>query len=190
MRKRARRFCVAAALAGLACCMALGAGEEEQLTPMERMHLALLDIQHHITASNAKLDLGLTGASPRVTDGGTEHPATPAESCCIPHIDRITKEIRGLIQIMDQLDLWYAEQNYAEARARLGPIRTELITVARGMAVFKMVGSKPRAKEALQGLIRPFNRLRKAIEELEACCPLEQAADGRWRAKAPDRTGS
>ena len=152
---------------------------------MEQVHQALLNIQHNITASNVKLERGLTGASSNVADGGTERAATPAESCCIAHIDRITKEIRELIQMMDRLDLSYAEQNHAEARAQLGPIRTEMITVARGMAVFKMAGSKPRAKEALQGLIRPFNRLRKAVEELEACCPLEIAADGRWKAKAP-----
>ncbi len=185
MRKRTLKFCVAAALAGLACCMPVGAAEEEQLTPMEQMHRSLFGIQQHITGSNVKLKLALTGTSSNVPDVGTERPATPAESCCIAHIDRITKEIRELIQMMDRLDLSYAEQNHAEARAQLDPIRTELITVARGMAVFKMAGSKPRAKEALQGLIRPFNRLRQAVEELEACCPLEQAANGRWKAKAP-----
>ena len=185
MRKGALRFCVAAALAGLACCMAVGAAEEQQLTPMEQMHRSLFGIQQHITGSNVKLKLGLTGTSSNVPDGGTERPATPAESCCTPHIDRITKEIRELLQVMEQLGLWYAEQDHAAARAQLGQIHTELITVARGMAVFKMAGSKPRANEALQGLIRPFNRLRKAVEELEACCPLEQAADGRWKAKAP-----
>ena len=183
MRKRVPRFRVAAALAGLACCMPVGAAEEEPLTPMEQMHQGLLVIQQHISGSNVKLDLGLR--KPSSPAAGTQPPATPAESCCIGHIDRVTKETRELVQVMNQLDLWYAEQDHAEARERLATIHIELITVARGMAMFKMAGSKPRAKEALQGLIRPFNRLRKAVEELEACCPLEKAADGRWKAKAP-----
>ncbi len=186
MRKGALRFFVAAALVGPACCMPVGAAEKEERTPMEQMRRALLGIQQHITGSNMKLGRGMTGATSNVPHEATGRPATPAESCCIAHIDHITKKIRELIQMVDRLDLWYAEQDHAEARAMLGQIRTELITVARGMAVFKMAGSRPRAKEALQGLIRPFNRLRQAVEELEVCCPLEQAADGRWKAKAPN----
>ena len=188
MSKRVSRFCVAAALAGLACCLPIGATEEEQPTPMEQMNKALFTIQQHITASNVKLNRRLTGASPNVTDGENERPPTVAESCCLPHIDFTAKKIREIMQIMEQLGRWYAEQGNAEARAELGEIHTELINVARGMAVFKMAGSRERAKEALQGLISPFNRLRSAVEGLEACCPLEQAADGRWKAKAPAPT--
>ena len=188
MRQRALRFCVAAAVACGACCMPVGAAEEEQPTPMEQMHRALLGIQLHITASNVKLGRNLMGTSPNLGEGEAQRPATPAESCCLPHIDYITKEIRKLTQIAGQLDVWYAEQQHVQAREQLGLIRTELITVARGTAVFKMAGTKARAGEALQGLIRPFNRLRKSVEDLEACCPLEKAADGRWKAKAPDRT--
>ena len=176
------RVCVAATLAGLACCMPVGAAGEEPLTPMEQMHKAVLGIQRNISGSNVKLKRGLTGASPR---GTGEDTATPAESCCISHINLILKKIRELTQTMDQFDLWYAKQDHAGAREQLREVRIELITVARGIAAFKMAGTKQRAGEALQGLIRPFNRLRKAVEELEACCPLEKAADGRWKAKAP-----
>ena len=81
--------------------------------------------------------------------------------------------------------MWYAQQQHTQAREQLGSIGSDLMTVARGTAMFKMAGTKARAGEALEGLIRPFNRLRKAVEDLEACCPLEQAADGRWKAQAP-----
>jgi hypothetical protein len=185
MSQRVSRFCVAAALAGLACCLPIGATEEEPPTPMEQMNKALFTIQQHITASNVKLNRRLTGASPNIPE---ERPPTVAESCCLPHIDRITNKVRQMLQIMEQLGQWYAEQDHAEARVALGEIHNDLINVARGMAVFKMAGSRVRAKEALQGLIAPFNRLRTAVEELEACCPLEQAADGSWQATAPAPT--
>ena len=183
MRKGMLNFRVAAALAAVACCLPVGAGEVEPLTPMERMNQAVFHIQQHITASNVKLDQGL--ASPRVGSKESERPATPGESCCKAHIDRVAKEIRELLEIMDQLDLWYGEQAHVHALEWLAPIHAELVAVSRGMSAFQTVSSKPRAKEALQGLIRPFNRLRKNVEGLEACCPLEKTADGGWKAQAP-----
>lgn len=172
-----RRFCVAAAVVLVAWCMPVDATEKkEEPTPIEQMHRALLEIQQNITGSNVKLRRNLTGTSPSLREGETRRPATPAEECCLPHIENITRGIRKLTRIAGQLDARYAEQQHAQAGEQLGLIRTELITIARGTAVFKMAGTKARAGEALQGLIRPFNRLRKSVEELEACCPLENAA--------------
>lgn len=185
---RVRGLPATIALIGLAFCPAAGAAEEKkELTPMEQLQKNLLGMQHNITASNVKLERRPIGAANSAPETAVGREPTPAETCCISHVDRINLKIRSINEIADWLDPWYAEQDHAEALEALDQIRSELKILARGIAVFRMAGSTRRAGEALQGLIRPFNRLRTAIDGLEQCCPLEKTADGNWKAKAPVR---
>jgi len=175
----ANRTCgllVVLALAGLAGWAGVAADEEE-LPPIERLKKDLLGIQKNLTNAKGKLKRGMAGASPTGPDGqATKRPPTPGESCCGSNIERINMKIHMLTRTLEQLHVYYAERNNAEALAALDQIHSELNVVSRGVAIFKMAGTTDRAEQAMLGIIRPFNRLRRAIEQLEACCPVDAAA--------------
>ena len=81
--------------------------------------------------------------------------------------------INEMVQTLEELDVYYADRVNSEGLEQLNIIRGELSIVSRGVAVFKMSGTNDTAGQALLGIIRPFNRLRTAVEDLEACCPTE-----------------
>ena len=173
---RARGFLVVLALAGLVGSTGVAA-DEDDLPPMERLKQDLLGIQKNLTNATGKLKRGMAGVSSTDAAGdAAERPPTPAESCCGSNIERIKMKIHLLTRTLEQLDVYYAERGNAEALAVLDQIRGELNIVSRGVAVFKMAGTTGRAQQALVGIIRPFSRLRKAIDRLEACCPVDAAA--------------
>jgi hypothetical protein len=173
---RARGFLVVFALAGLAGWAAVAADEDE-LPPIERLEHDLLGIQKNLTNATGKLRRGMAGVASTDAEGdGAKRPPTPAESCCGSNIERINTKIHLMTRTLEQLDVYYAERRNAEALAALHEIHGELNIVSRGVAIFKMAGTRERAEQALVGIIRPFNRLRKAIERLETCCPVDDAA--------------
>lgn len=181
---RVRGFLVVLALAGLVGSVGVAADRDE-LPPVERMKQDLVGIQNNLTNANMKLKLGMAGVSRAGAEEETaQRPPTPAESCCGGNIERINKKLHLVTRTLEELDVYYAERRNSEGLAALDQIRGELNIVARGVAMFKMAGTVDRAEQALNGIIRPFNRLREAIEQLEACCPVD-AADASKVKKRP-----
>jgi hypothetical protein len=164
-----------ALLIGLA--PALAAAQERQdepAPPIERLKQDLKGIANNIT--NAKMRMrqrmsGMSGGS----DEAPAKPPTPAEACCRSNIERINKKIELMTRRLEQLYVYYTERRDSEALLVVDTIQAELHAISRGVAIFQMEGSKDSAQQALSGLLRPFNRLRKAIDELAACCAVDPA---------------
>jgi hypothetical protein len=146
--------------------------EEQPLPPIERLQKSLLGMQKNLQNAKVKLTHGMSGLAPPGGQASTERQPTPAEQCCASNVERINAKAREMAQTLDQLDLYYADTQNSEGLARLDPIRGELHTVSQGVAIFRMAGNRDRAGQALLGIIRPFNRLRDAINELSECCPV------------------
>jgi hypothetical protein len=178
---RTRGFLVVLALAGLVGSVGVAADQDE-LPPIERMKEDLVGIQKNLTNANMKLKLGMSGVSSAGAEGETaQRPPTPAESCCSGNLERMNKKLHLVTRTLEQLDVYYAERRNSEALAVLDQIRGEVNVVARGVAIFQMAGTTGRAQQALDGIIRPFHRLREAIEQLEACCPVDAAAAAKLK---------
>jgi hypothetical protein len=176
---RACGFLVVLALAGVAGWAGVVADEEE-LPPIERLKKDLLGIQKNLTNAKGKLKRGIGGVSSTGPEGqGAERRPTPAQSCCGSNIERINMKIHMLTRTLEELQVHYVERENAEALAALDQIHAELNVVARGVAIFKMAGTRERAEQAMTGLIRPFNRLREAIDRLAACCPVDADAPSK-----------
>ncbi len=151
------------------------AGErEKEPTPIEQLNRDLLGMQRNISSSNMKVERRMAGVAPLVNDDGTTRQPTVAEACCMPHIERINKKIGSMTRTVDRLDLEYAGAENSRGLTTVNEIRTQLTILSQGMSAFKTAESQQRAQQALQGLIRPFNRLRGGIETLQECCPVEK----------------
>jgi hypothetical protein len=173
--QRTRGILVAIVLAGLVAWAPATADEEQELSLHERLDKNLLGMQNNLTNASAKLRRGVAGVSSAgaAAAAAAGRPPTPAEACCGSNLERLDEKIHAMTQTLEQLDVYYAERNQSDGLAGLYRIRGELNTVARGVVMFKMAEASPRTVQALQGIVQPFNRLRAAIEDLKACCPLE-----------------
>jgi hypothetical protein len=129
-----------------------------------------------------KLHRGLSGVTQSDTEGAGREP-TPAEACCDSNIERINVRLGEMVQTLEQLHLYYGDRNIPAGVEQVNTIGGELQTVSRGVSVFKMSRSPGLADQALLGLIRPFNRLREAVDDLEDCCPTEEPAGSRGAKK-------
>ena len=149
----------------------------DDLPTVEEIEKHMRGIQNNIKNATMRVKHGMSGLSStdeRETGG---RPATPAEACCAPNLDRVREKIQGLTRDLERIYRHYSAEGNAEAEAKLEAVREPLKVVAAGMAQFKMAGTTDRAVQALQGLIRPFLDLRAAVDELVECC-LESEAEG------------
>jgi hypothetical protein len=184
-----RGAAVASAIAGLVVAGPLAAEpRDEELPPIERLQKGLVGIRSHLQNMSIKVRYGMGGVSSdeSAENEATGKPPTPAESCCASNLERINEKIHGMTRTLEQLDIYFAERGNSEGLAVVDEIRVELNVVARGVAVLKMAGTAERADQAQIGILRPYNRLRKAVERLETCCPVEAVAPaGRGRKRRP-----
>jgi len=171
----ARRLAVAAALVILVAAPAPAAAEEEELAPIAQLQRDLLGAQKNLSNLKIKVQHAMSGMSRSAAAEGEapSRPPTPAEACCESNLERVNQKIQSMNQMLERLDTYYAKRERTDALAALDRIRGELNIVARGVAVLKMAGTQDRAMQTLYGLLRPSHQLSKAIEELEACCPVE-----------------
>lgn len=144
--------------------------EEPPKTPIEAMKRDVFGMQGHLQNMKVKIDRPMSGA------GAAGPGATPAESCCSGNIEHVNRRVQSMNRSIEALHVHYTERNDAEGRAALEDVRNELNIVARGVAIFKMAGTVEVAEAALAGVIWPFNRLREALDRLEACCPVDGLA--------------
>ncbi len=169
---------------------AIAGPDDEPSSPLDRLSQNLLGIQNNLTNAKLKVRHRMGGAVSQNSGTGAENgedskdrrPPTPAEACCSSNLELIQKRFGQLHREVESLYLYYADRNNSEALAVLNQIQGEMNTVAQGVAVFKMAGTVDRANQAMVGIIRPFNRLREAIEQLQACCPVDAAARGGSKA--------
>ena len=152
-------------------------GREQQskpAPPIERLKQDLHGIANNITNAKMRMRQRMAGMSGGAEEA-PEKPPTPAQACCGANIERINKKIELMTRTLEQLYVYYTERRDSEALALVDTIRVELHAISRGVAIFRLEGSKDSAQQALSGLLRPFNRLRKSIDELAACCAVDPA---------------
>jgi hypothetical protein len=179
-----RTAVVACALAAVVGPGPRAAEPEELPMPVEVLQKGLVGIRNHLQNISVKVGHGMAGvARPRGDDAATR-PPTPAESCCASNLDRIFEKIHGMTRTLERLDVYFAERRDVEALDLVDEIRAELNAVSRGVAVLKMAGTPQRAEQAQVAIHRPYNRLRKAVDRLESCCPVDPAA---WREGEDER---
>ncbi len=160
--------------------------EREPTSPIERLKLDLKGIGNNITNATMRIRRNMAGMS-KPEEQAPQPPPTPAETCCRPNIERINKKIEIMTRTLEQLYVYYTERRDSQALQVIDTIQAELHAISRGVAIFRMEGSKDSAQQALAGLLRPFNRLRKAIDELAACCAVDPAL---WAEPPPARPQS
>lgn len=156
---------------------ALVAAQEQESAsppPIERLKQDLQGIANNITNAKMRIRRKMAGMS-STGDEAPAKPRTPAETCCRSNIERINKKIELMTRTLEQLYVHYTEQRDSEALLLVDTIQVELHAISRGVAIFQMEGSKDSAEQALFGLLRPFNRLRKAVDELGVCCAVDPA---------------
>jgi hypothetical protein len=158
-------------------CSALGAADKPAPTPFEQINQDLLHIQNHVANAGMRLRHPVVSINVKPSDRpatpgpGAGSAGTPARTCCQNNIDAVLQKVRVLNEQFDRLDVQKTGERRAEALTYLEMMRTRLDMVAQGMAAFATAESTGRANEALQGIIRPFNELRRAKDALEQCFP-------------------
>ena len=162
-------------LIGLAPALVVAQEQKsEPAPPIERLKQDLKGIANNITNAKMRIRRRMAGLS-HADDEAPARPPTPAEDCCRSNIERINKKIELMTRTLEPLYVYYTERRDSEALLVVDTIQAELHAISRGVAIFRMEGTKDSAQQALYGLLQPFNRLRKAIDELAVCCPVDPA---------------
>ena len=173
-----------ACILALVCCPSLArqpAADEAQLEPIERLVKDLNGIGAHY--KNVKMKVGSRMAGASLVDPSTGGPPpTPAEACCKANLKIVERKLQHMARTIELLYVHYNERRDREAIGALETIRAEMQAVARGFAAFKMERTEAGGQQALLGVLRPYNRLRLAIEQLQNCCPVEMRY---WAEPAP-----
>jgi len=163
---KVQRF--AAVMGLVACCaLALPGMAEEPKSPFEILHGDLKGIENNLT--NVKMRMRHPSGAGSMT-GPEGEPQTPGLNCCSSNLDRIEKRMRSTSQVLERLQIEYTDNKNARGLQSLEIVHREMSIVSRGLAIFKMARTNDTAKQALAGLIRPFNRWRQATIDLEKCC--------------------
>jgi hypothetical protein len=162
----------ALAAAAVAPAAAQQPPEQEPRMPIERLLKDLKGVGAHYQNSKVKIGRGMAGMSIGEA-GGQQRPPTPAEACCSSNLDHVTGKLQKMNRTLEHLYLYYKDRRDSEAIGVLETIRAEMHAVARGFAAFRMEQTTEGAQQAMVGILRPYHRLREAIEQLEACCPVD-----------------
>jgi hypothetical protein len=159
----------------VACCaLAMPGRAEEPKSPFEILHGDLKGIQNNLTNVNMRMRNPAAGGS---ITGAEGEPQTPGATCCSSNLDRIEKRMRSTSQVLERLQIEYTDGKNARGLQSLEIVHREMSIVSRGLAMFKMARTNDTAKQALAGLIRPFNRWRDATVDLEKCCSGAEPAE-------------
>jgi len=143
----------------------------------------LQGIGAHYKNSKVKIGRGMSGASSSAAGGG---PVTPAEACCDSNLKIVERKLQTMAGRLEQLYAYYDDRRDEEAITELQVTREELIVVSKGFAAFKKAKSDHAAREALLSILRPYDRLRRSIEALKGCCPI----DPKYWAAPPSSAGT
>jgi hypothetical protein len=124
----------------------------------------------HYKNSKVKIGRGMSGAS---SSAGGAGPVTPAEACCDSNLKIVERKLQMMAGRLEQLYAYYSDRRDDEAITELQVTREELIVVSKGFAAFKVAKTDNQAREALLSILRPYDRLRRSIETLKGCCPID-----------------